>query len=49
VHIGIVTSGGDSPGMNAAIRAAVRQGIALGARMTGFKYGYDGVIDGDSV
>jgi 6-phosphofructokinase 1 len=49
VHIGIVTSGGDSPGMNGAIRAAVRQGIALGARMTGFKYGYDGVIDGDSV
>jgi 6-phosphofructokinase 1 len=49
VHIGIVTSGGDSPGMNAAIRAAVRHGIALGARMTGFKYGFDGVIDGDSV
>ena len=49
MHIGIVTSGGDSPGMNAAIRAAVRHGIALGARMTGFKYGYDGVIDGDSV
>jgi 6-phosphofructokinase 1 len=49
LHIGIVTSGGDSPGMNAAIRAAVRHGIALGARMTGFKYGYDGVIDGDSV
>ncbi len=49
MHIGIVTSGGDSPGMNAAIRAAVRHGIALGARMTGFKYGYDGVIDGESI
>jgi 6-phosphofructokinase 1 len=49
MHIGIVTSGGDSPGMNAAIRAAVRHGIALGARMTGFKYGYDGVIDGEFV
>jgi len=49
VHIGIVTSGGDSPGMNAAIRAAVRHGIALGARTTGFKYGFDGVIDGVSV
>jgi len=47
VNIGIVTSGGDSPGMNAAIRAAVRQGIALGARMTGFKYGYDGIMEGN--
>ena len=49
MHIGIVTSGGDSPGMNAAIRAAVRQGIALGARLTGFKYGFDGIIDGECV
>ncbi len=49
MNIGIVTSGGDSPGMNAAIRAAVRQGIALGARITGFKYGFEGVIDGDCI
>jgi 6-phosphofructokinase 1 len=47
VNIGIVSSGGDSPGMNAAIRAAVRQGIALGARLTGFKYGYDGILEGN--
>ncbi len=47
MNIGIVTSGGDSPGMNAAIRAAVRQGIALGARMTGFKYGFDGILTGN--
>jgi len=47
LNIGIVTGGGDAPGMNAAIRAAVRHGISLGARMTGFKYGYDGILDGD--
>jgi 6-phosphofructokinase 1 len=47
LNIGIVSGGGDSPGMNAAIRAAVRQGIALGARMTGFRYGYDGILDGN--
>ena len=47
MNIGVLTSGGDSPGMNAAVRAAVRQGIVLGARMTGFKYGYDGVLEGN--
>jgi len=49
VNIGIVTSGGDSPGMNAAIRGAVRQGISLGARMTGFKFGYDGILEGNCI
>ncbi|MBC7292776.1 MAG: 6-phosphofructokinase [Thermoleophilia bacterium] len=46
MNIGVVSCGGDSPGMNAAIRAIVRQGIGLGCRMLGFKYGYDGIIDG---
>jgi len=49
LKLGVVTSGGDSPGMNAAVRAAVRQGIALGAQMIGFKQGFQGVIDGDFV
>ena len=49
MNIGLVSCGGDSPGMNAAIRAAVRHGIALGARVTGFRYGYDGILDGDCI
>ncbi len=33
--------------MNAAIRSAVRQGLALEARMVGFRYGFDGIINAD--
>lgn len=43
--IGVITSGGDSPGMNAALRAVVRSGIASGVSVVGFFAGYDGIID----
>lgn len=45
--IGVLTSGGDSPGMNAAIRAVVRAGIAKGLRVMGISRGYNGLITGD--
>ena len=45
--IGVLTSGGDAPGMNAAIRAVVRQGINLGMQVYGIKRGYEGLLDGD--
>ena len=45
--IGILTSGGDAPGMNAAIRAVIRTGIYYGVRMMGIKQGYEGLINGD--
>jgi len=44
-RIGIVTSGGDAPGMNAAIRAAVRYGIYLGMEVFGIERGYAGLIN----
>jgi 6-phosphofructokinase 1 len=47
LNLGVVTSGGDSPGMNAAVRAVVRQGVALDARMIGFRQGFQGIIDVD--
>ena len=42
--IGILTSGGDSPGMNAAIRAVTRAGIYNGFKIKGIYRGYDGLI-----
>jgi 6-phosphofructokinase 1 len=45
--IGILTSGGDSPGMNAAIRAVVRTGIYFGLDVYGIMRGYSGMIDND--
>jgi 6-phosphofructokinase 1 len=47
--LGIITSGGDAPGMNAAIRAVVRQGIALGYSMIGVKRGFKGLLDDEYV
>ncbi len=47
--IGVLTSGGDAPGMNAAIRAVVRAGISKGMKIKGIKRGYSGLIDGDIV
>lgn len=47
--IGVLTSGGDAPGMNAAVRAAVRRGISLGAEVVGVRRGYAGLIAGDFV
>ena len=46
-NIGVFTSGGDAPGMNACVRAAVRSGLSLGLNMYGIKYGYNGIITGD--
>ncbi|MBQ2361243.1 MAG: 6-phosphofructokinase, partial [Prevotella sp.] len=45
--IGILTSGGGSPGMNAAIRALTRAGIYNGFNMKGIYRGYDGLIKGE--
>jgi len=46
-NIGVLTSGGDSPGMNACIRAVVRLGLDNGLTVTGIYRGFDGLIDGD--
>ncbi len=45
-RIGVLTSGGDSPGMNAGIRAVVRAGIHAGLEVFGIKRGYQGLIEG---
>lgn len=45
--IGILTSGGDAPGMNAAIRAVARTAIRRGIRVFGINRGYNGLIEGD--
>ncbi len=45
--IAVLTSGGDAPGMNAAIRAIVRSGIEKGLRVMGVRRGYNGLIHGD--
>lgn len=47
--IGVLTSGGDSPGMNAAIRAVVRTGIYYGLDVFGIMRGYAGMIENDIV
>lgn len=48
-RVAVLTSGGDAPGMNAAIRAAVRSGVSLGFEMYGVRHGYTGLIAGDFV
>lgn len=45
--IGVLTSGGDAPGMNAAIRAVVRTGIYNNFRIMGIRQGYSGLINGE--
>lgn len=45
--IGVLTSGGDAPGMNAAIRAVVRAGCENGFRVMGIRRGYNGLMYGD--
>ena len=47
--IGVLTSGGDAPGMNAAIRAVVRAGIASGLKVKGIRRGYAGLLDEDII
>lgn len=45
--IGILTSGGDAPGMNAAVRAVARAAIRKGMKVIGIRRGYNGLIHGD--
>ncbi len=45
--IGVLTSGGDAPGMNAAIRAVVRTAIYKGMKVYGIRRGYSGLVNGD--
>lgn len=45
--IGILTSGGDAPGMNAAVRAVTRAAICKGMKVIGIRRGYNGLIHGD--
>lgn len=46
-RIGVLTSGGDAPGMNSAIRAIVRFGISKGIEIIGIERGYQGLIEGE--
>ena len=47
--IGVLTSGGDAPGMNAAVRAVVRTAIANGMTVKGIRRGYNGLMEGDII
>ena len=47
--IGVLTSGGDAPGMNAAIRAVVRAGISSGLKVKGVRRGYAGLLEEDII
>jgi len=47
--IGVLTSGGDAPGMNAAVRAVVRTAIKKGFRVVGIERGYNGLINGELI
>ena len=47
--IGVLTSGGDAPGMNAVIRAVTRAAIAKGMEVVGVRRGYNGLINGDII
>ncbi|MEG1912141.1 MAG: 6-phosphofructokinase [Cloacibacillus sp.] len=46
-RIGVLTSGGDAPGMNAAIRAVTRTALFHGLEVVGVRRGYEGLLDGD--
>lgn len=48
-RIGVLTSGGDAPGMNAAIRGVTRTALYYGMKVTGIRYGYHGMIHNDLV
>ncbi len=47
--IGVLTSGGDAPGMNAAIRAVVRKACAAGKKVKGIRRGYPGLLEEDII
>ncbi|CAN5362331.1 6-phosphofructokinase [soil metagenome] len=44
-RIGVITSGGDAPGMNAALRAVVRAALGRGSEVVGFDRGYEGILN----
>ena len=48
-RIGVFTSGGDAPGMNACVRAVVRSALYNGCDVVGIQHGYEGMIDGNFV
>ena len=48
-RVGVLTSGGDSPGMNASIRAVTRTALYHGLEVVGIRRGYEGLLDGDFV
>jgi 6-phosphofructokinase 1 len=48
-RIAVITSGGDAPGMNAAVRAVVRSTLARGAEVIGFAHGFRGVIGNETI
>ena len=47
--IGVLTSGGDAPGMNAAVRAVTRAALNKGIKVLGIRRGYNGLINGDII
>jgi ATP-dependent phosphofructokinase / diphosphate-dependent phosphofructokinase len=49
MRIGVLTGGGDCPGLNAVIRAVVRRGLQGGHEFLGFRYGWAGVLDDDAI
>ncbi len=48
-HIAVLTSGGDAPGMNAAIRAVVRAGVTQGWTVSGVRHGFAGLLGGELI
>lgn len=48
-RIGVITSGGDAPGMNAALRAVVRAALGRGSEVLGFYHGYEGLVGNEVV
>jgi 6-phosphofructokinase 1 len=48
-HIAVMTSGGDAPGMNAALRAVVRRAASLGLKVSGVRRGFEGLLRGEFV
>ena len=48
-HIAVLTSGGDSPGMNPALRAVIRTALFHGLKVTGIRRGYNGLLEEDFI
>lgn len=48
-RIGVLTSGGDAPGMNAAVRAVVRTAVGRGVECVGIRRGWNGLINSDFI